>query len=719
MKSPRLTGGALLFRQFSDLAQRLSLLIFALPWLNRLCNSRLSPSPSFCHRITTQSPMSPKKQLLLFFIAGLLLVTFHAYYYYLFVADDSFISFRYVDRLLNGQGLTWTEGRPVEGYSNLLWILVLAAVKRLTHGELWVIALFVNYLCSIASLWLLLKIMARLTQGNPTAMGWSMVLFAMSAPIAIWINGGLEAPLIMVLLMAALYYIMPFDEQTTRQPPEGNTKLGVGLTYAQFRVSFRRLAGAGIFCGLIALTRPDGILFAWAITLALLVFEYLRAPRDEASSWYGRRVVIIRRFFWPLFLFNIITVLFYTGQLLFRLHYYGEWVPNTALVKIGFTLSRVTGGLVYAARMLAAFVPFIVLLLLAFRRNTRNRAVQAFFLTIIAVISFYLVLIGGDIFPGYRHVLPLIPLLCAAAGITMMDVKDRTLKKKAVYYPAAFLLLLFVFGVQFADNRNRDGKHERWEWNCMGLGQTLQKGFHKEQPYMATTAAGALPYYAGLPTLDMLGLNDYYLPRHPPADFGKGYIGHELGDADYYLRQSPDIFFLYGRGSALPYFSAEKILFNTSSFKTEYERVRLLYHLEHRLLLPNWQPGTRHSVILSDSCYMFIKNYSNRIGIRVNNQRQLIIPSYFLKNSRLPDSSATTYLNKTSEFVISIAPGESYFLDQDRLRSLLKHEAVPAKSIVAVADNNHLLQLSNNENQLVIYNAGAMPVECKEIRIQL
>src|SRR5882757_2842123 len=102
--------------------------------------------------------LSKKQWLLFFFIAGALLVTFHAYYYYLFVADDSFISFRYVDRLLEGKGLTWTDGHPVEGYSNLLWVLVLAALKKLTHGELWVIALCVNYLCSIASLWLLLKI---------------------------------------------------------------------------------------------------------------------------------------------------------------------------------------------------------------------------------------------------------------------------------------------------------------------------------------------------------------------------------------------------------------------------------------------------------------------------------------------------------------------------------------------------------------------------------
>ncbi|HSC37760.1 MAG TPA: hypothetical protein VLD19_07815, partial [Chitinophagaceae bacterium] len=355
--------------------------------------------------------LSKKQWLLLFFIAGVLLVTFHAYYYYLFVADDSFISFRYVDRFLEGKGLTWTDGRPVEGYSNLLWVLVLAALKKITNGELWVIALGVNYLCSIASLWVLLKIVARLTGYNRTALGWSMVLFALSDPVAIWINGGLEAPLIMVFLILTINCIKIPAEATGARSSAYTGFNGPGA-----------LLMAGIFSGLVALTRPDGILFAWAISLALLVFEYLRTG-DSTASWYARWLAAIRRLFLPLFLFNAIVALFYIGQLIFRLRYYGEWVPNTALVKIGFTVHRMTGGLLYAVRMLAAFAPFLLLLLVLLRRKTANRAILAFFLTIIAVVSLYLVLIGGDIFPGYRHVLPLIPLLCAAAGIAMMDMR--------------------------------------------------------------------------------------------------------------------------------------------------------------------------------------------------------------------------------------------------------------------------------------------------------
>ena len=61
--------------------------------------------------------------LVLLSLAGLLL---HAFHYLPFLEDDALIAFRYADRLLHGAGLTWTDGPRVEGYSCLLWVLLLA-----------------------------------------------------------------------------------------------------------------------------------------------------------------------------------------------------------------------------------------------------------------------------------------------------------------------------------------------------------------------------------------------------------------------------------------------------------------------------------------------------------------------------------------------------------------------------------------------------------------
>ena len=35
--------------------------------------------------------------------------------YWNYTADDAYISLRYAHRLMNGQGLTWTDGERVEG----------------------------------------------------------------------------------------------------------------------------------------------------------------------------------------------------------------------------------------------------------------------------------------------------------------------------------------------------------------------------------------------------------------------------------------------------------------------------------------------------------------------------------------------------------------------------------------------------------------------------
>jgi hypothetical protein len=44
-------------------------------------------------------------------------------------ADDGFISFRYADHLARGQGLVYNIGERVEGYTNFLWVALLAAAR--------------------------------------------------------------------------------------------------------------------------------------------------------------------------------------------------------------------------------------------------------------------------------------------------------------------------------------------------------------------------------------------------------------------------------------------------------------------------------------------------------------------------------------------------------------------------------------------------------------
>ena len=45
------------------------------------------------------------------------------------VCDDAFITFRYVQNLLGGNGLVYNVGERVEGYTHFLWLLLVALFR--------------------------------------------------------------------------------------------------------------------------------------------------------------------------------------------------------------------------------------------------------------------------------------------------------------------------------------------------------------------------------------------------------------------------------------------------------------------------------------------------------------------------------------------------------------------------------------------------------------
>ena len=55
---------------------------------------------------------------------------------------------------------------------------------------------------------------------------------------------------------------------------------------------------------------------------------------------------------------------------------------------------------------------------------------------------------------------------------------------------------------------------------------------------LASDAAGKIPYYSGLRTIDMLGLNDRHIARIQPTFFE---VGHNKYDPDYVLSLCPDL----------------------------------------------------------------------------------------------------------------------------------------------------------------------------------
>jgi hypothetical protein len=77
--------------------------------------------------------------------------------------------------------------------------------------------------------------------------------------------------------------------------------------------------------------------------------------------------------------------------------------------------------------------------------------------------------------------------------------------------------------------------------NWDGVGRALARLFARDSGVMiATTAAGAVPYYSGLATVDMFGLNDRWIARH--GDVIGPVAGHQrMAPFDYLLERGVNL----------------------------------------------------------------------------------------------------------------------------------------------------------------------------------
>ncbi|HKQ57338.1 MAG TPA: hypothetical protein VJY35_05685, partial [Candidatus Eisenbacteria bacterium] len=83
------------------------------------------------------------------------------------VVDDAYISYRYAEHVASGLGYVFNPGEPVEGASNLLWVLVLAGFHALGLHAL-PVSQVLGTLAALATLLFQLALSARLAGGRPS-----------------------------------------------------------------------------------------------------------------------------------------------------------------------------------------------------------------------------------------------------------------------------------------------------------------------------------------------------------------------------------------------------------------------------------------------------------------------------------------------------------------------------------------------------------------------
>lgn len=120
------------------------------------------------------------------------------------IMDDAGISYAYARNLAAGHGLVSQPGRPpVEGFSNFLWVVVLALLFLARMFDPVVAIKMLGALLVLLSLWILQRTLRRDPGGWAPAL-LATVLIAGAPPIVIWTSSGLENSLTL-LLGVALY----------------------------------------------------------------------------------------------------------------------------------------------------------------------------------------------------------------------------------------------------------------------------------------------------------------------------------------------------------------------------------------------------------------------------------------------------------------------------------------------------------------------------------
>lgn len=468
-------------------------------------------------------------------------LAWHVRQYPALTYDDAFISLRYAQRFLEGHGLTWTEGPPVEGYSNLSWVLSSALLGALGM-DLVDAPIALGVASAVATL-------AAVVYGFP-ATRWRHSLpalagglfLALAGPIAVWAKAGLEGCLVAALVAWSLVLLRPIVDDSRADPREA-WKPGVPMA-------------------LLCLTRPDGPLFV----VLVCGFLALRTPS---------RIGLVRAC-----AVGALPAVATLGQLAFRLAYYGDWLPNTARAKVALTATRAHEGLECvgsAAQYSAALlVPVALGIYVAWRdRHRRPRLALAFFVAV--GWTAYSATIACDPF-GFRMLIPTVVLFVFIAADAFAWAIEQGRRVALVAWLGAAGLLV-AFGVtQQTDPNLRLAQTQRppATRRAATIGVTLRDAFSSADPLIAVDAAGAIPFHSGLRSLDMLGLNDAHIARQRGERFGEGLQGHELGDAEYVLRMAPDVIVAGVLGLNRLAYPGGRELATDPRFRSRYRRLALV-----------------------------------------------------------------------------------------------------------------------------------------------
>ena len=548
-------------------------------------------------------------KIVLILLAILCLIFILHALYYEHVQDDAYISYRYVENFVEGHGLVFNYGERVEGYTNFLWIMILALAVILGLPII-LTSQVLGVICGIGVI-VMSYLIARLICNTRK---WYLLLIppfllAINGALAYWIIGGMETALFILLTSMVIYFEV--------KKPSITPYLLVLLT----------------------LCRPEGGLYFG------IIFLY--------------RLFIIKSGWKNLIKYALIYIGLLIPYGIFKLLYFGDLLPNPFYAKTGTSLEYIKSGIEYLAYFSYHYADFGILFILPLVFARRISARLGLLLLSVIITVIYVVLVGGDVLRVHRFFLPILPFLFIGLAWTLGQ-----LKKPKLILPIVLILAAWMVYIPWNYIHETEGREIGLIAAMAGKADLLLKS-DKTNFTVATTTIGRMSYdLKGHKVIDMLGLTDRYIAKHPEKIEGLTSTWKELNfNTTYLLQQEPDyILFSTGYKPSAP---AERALFLSSQFRRNYTSLPFLLKGKSGLA-PVWKKTRdleKQNVILEMPEYVELyhdffnefgkKNYANCkdlmqqiLDMGVNDfslTYQLMGTLYFLENNF---DSASSYYNR-------------------------------------------------------------------------
>ena len=447
---------------------------------------------------------------------------------YFVLFDDAMISMRYAKNLADGYGLVWNPGEvAVEGYTNPLWVIFMAFFHQFSIAAPKIsLTIQISGAVFLLTNLIFVKKIAEKISDKLVVPLLAVLMTAFYTPLNNWGLQGMEVSALVLLLSAATWKLLD-DLLNDRFSPWPYLLLG--------------------FSTLVRIDMAVSYLVLWG-------YAFLFIPKY-------RRLHLI---------WGLSSLLFFIAiQTLFRLWYYGEPLPNTYYLKVGgiSLIQRIKRGILVLYRFLWDMNWVLSLLPFAFVALRRDRRGILLALLVLGQIT-YSVYVGGDAWEhkggANRYIavaLPLFFILFPYALDALIQAVSETLENVKFPISSTLLTNLTLIAISLVSLANfnfiqQDFRYlERWllirppifiEANkeAVRIAQAVDK-ITTPQAQIAVVTAGAIPYFAERPALDLLGKNDAYiahLPSHSPSNLEDIRPGHMKWDYDYSIGElKPDM----------------------------------------------------------------------------------------------------------------------------------------------------------------------------------